>query len=230
MNLSGRWRSGTWRKRLARSGLRGGLALLLVALLPISTAFSATAPKAPSLPGKSPGKGVAHASSRWPTARDLNPDNKIDPRVKDAFTTSAKPVTYLVKLRAEADVAAVANSARKASSQPALRELNARSAVIRALRQTADESQQGILSQLKALQKQGRVTRMESFWISNMVLVTSNRETMQLLAKRSDVAKIMPDAEIKLINADAKPGKVEAAAGDPSTQSVEWGVQRVGAP
>jgi bacillopeptidase F len=242
-----------WWRRVARGGLRGGLVLFLSALLPLqASALAVAGPKAPVGPvtgGTETGKAIG--VSRFPKVTDAEAAAKIDKHVSDAFI-SARQQTYLVKLHAGADVVGAADTARKAAT-PAQKELSARSAVIQELRKTAETSQQGILSALAQLQKQGQVTRVTSYWISNVVAVTSTADVMRSLAKRPDVALILPNTAVKLveqmpgsgnINNMNKPslnqtvGKLAAptvqpkpsTAGAPGAQSVEWGIQRIGAP
>ncbi|HYF94394.1 MAG TPA: S8 family serine peptidase [Symbiobacteriaceae bacterium] len=224
-----------WWRRLWRCGLKGGLALVLGVLLPMQSSALA-APTAPVNPGGDQGKGKAQSTSRWPDQRQESAGAKIDKKVSDEFARSAKPVTYLVKMRAEADVFGAAKAAR-AKATPASKEITARSAVIKTLKDTAEASQRGLLSELAALKKKGSVLRAEPYWIANMIAVTSTKDVMERLAKRSDVARILPNSEIKLIKdtGPVRPAKSTSsqggpvAMGDPGIQSVEWGIQRVGA-
>jgi bacillopeptidase F (M6 metalloprotease family)/subtilisin family serine protease len=248
MILGARHAATKWWRRVAGGGLRGGLALVISALLPLqASAISVSGPKAPTSPvGGGPGAGKAVTASRFPSVTEAGASAKVDKRVSDAFT-SARQQTYLVKLWAGADVVGAANQARK-EARPAQREVSARSAVIKELRKTAESSQQGVLSHLAQLKQKGLVTEYEPFWIANIVAVTSTRDAMQQLAKRSDVAKIIPNAQVKLVEQMPGNGKIDlnktnlsktnlnqksgtqTAAGTPGTASVEWGIQRVGAP
>ncbi|HWI64931.1 MAG TPA: S8 family serine peptidase, partial [Symbiobacteriaceae bacterium] len=212
---------------------------MLGLLLPVQSAAFA-APSAPVSPGAKPGQGKAMAESRWPDQKQASPSAKIHKAVSETFARSAKPVSYLVKLRAQADVFGAAAAARQKAT-PASREVMGRSAVISSLKETASQSQRGLLNELESLRKKGSVTSIEPHWIANVVVVTSTQDVMEHLAKRSDVAQILPNSEIKLAGVDAQSmapssqgGPVAAgtpeAAGTPTTQSVEWGIQRVGAP
>jgi bacillopeptidase F len=227
MNLKARVDGGGWR-RWARGGVRSGLAVLLSVLLPAYSAAALGVPRvSPSKPAGGADKGKAAAASRYPTAQQESPAAKIHEQVKNAFT-GTRQVSYLVKLRDEADVNSVAAAARKMAT-PAQREVAARTAVIRTLKQTAENSQKGLLAQLEQAQKRGEVSKVEPFWITNMVAVTSTMDAMQAIAKRSDVAKILPNAQVKLIkDVQTKGGPLASDA--PGAQSVEWGVQRIGAP
>ncbi|HWI51575.1 MAG TPA: S8 family serine peptidase, partial [Symbiobacteriaceae bacterium] len=216
---------------------------MLGLLLPMQSSALAAAPKAPVNPGATPGKGKSVSASRWPDQRQESAIAKIDKQVSDAFARSAKPVTYLVKLRAEADVFGAAAAAKQKAS-PAQQEVMARSAVIKSLKETATNSQRGLLAELESLKKKGSVTRVETFWIANIIVVTSTQDVMERMAKRSDVARILPNSQIKLIKSapavgtagNAGPVKAQpsqtgpVAAAAPGIQSVEWGIQHIGAP
>jgi bacillopeptidase F (M6 metalloprotease family) len=218
-----------WSKRLLRGGMRGGLAVLLTVLLPVSSIAAAAGPKAPTVPKPGGDKAKMVAASRYPTAKQMNPASKIHKEVSQAFT-STKQVSYLVTLHAKANVNEAAKTARGEAS-PAQREVAARSAVIKELQVTAESTQMGLLKQLEAFQKKGQVTKFQPFWVSNMVLVTSTMDVMEQIAKRSEVAQILPNKRIKMI--EAAPAKSQGEPliqGDLGAQSVEWGIQRVGAP
>ncbi|HWI61771.1 MAG TPA: S8 family serine peptidase, partial [Symbiobacteriaceae bacterium] len=218
---------------------------MLGLLLPMQSAALAAAPKAPVSPGATVGKDKNLTASRWPNERQESATAKIDKQVSDAFTRSAKPVTYFVKLRAAADVFGAA-AAAKQKATPAQREVVARSAVIKSLKDTAEVSQRGILADLAALQKKGSVTKVEPFWIANIVVVTSTQDVMERMAKRSDVARILPNSEIHLIKATTPTGTAAGQVGPvkaapasqvgpvasatPGTRSAEWGIEKIGAP
>lgn len=211
-----------------------GLALFMSLVLPAQTL-------ALSPPGK-PGTGVSNeAVSRWPVGQQ-DASAKIHKAVADSFSAKGE-ATYLVKLRAKADVEAVAGAARKAA-QPAHKEIQARTGVIQALKQTANSSQQSLVDELAKAQARGEVSRFEQFWVANLILVKSSRQVMEQVAKRSDVEQILPNSEIHLVKGPdnsitATPdtatttGQAQnapAVEGTVAPQSVEWGVQRVGAP
>lgn len=210
------WVAAAWRSRFSRIAA-AGLSLLLILQI-----AALAAPGGKGTPATGVTGGEKTVLSRWPAPGAQNPAAKVDPAVSKAFAAGGK-VTYLIKLRARADVAAAAASARAAVS-PAARDLSARTAVIDALKQTAEESQRGLLAQLAREQTAGAVQRYESFWIANIVLVTSTRDVMERIAKRADVEQILPDTEIYLVQPQV------GAAGDADLLSAEWGVQRVGAP
>ncbi|MFZ5813775.1 MAG: S8 family serine peptidase [Bacillota bacterium] len=208
--------------------LRTGIALALSALLPLQAVATAAPSKPTSSVGK-PGASKAAATSRWADQASQNLSAKIDPAVKEAFGRNSQ-VTYLVKLRTRADVEQAAASAR-AGATPAQAALKARSAVINSLKETAEVTQMGLLSDLEKARAAGRVTRFRSFWIANMLSVTSDKAVMEQIARRPDVEKIYPNGKIHLVGGQKQATGVAATpSGSNGTNSVEWGIERVGAP
>lgn len=208
------------RSRLVRTGL----ALLLSASLPAQAVIAGPIASGP----KKPGPSKAPAVSRWAAQSSQNPEAKIDPGLIDAFSKNGR-VSYLVKLRTQADVDSAAKSARGGAT-PASAELKARSAVISSLRETAEVTQTGLLSELSKARAAGEVTQLKSYWVSNMVSVTSSRGVMERLAKRNDVEKIYLNGKIHLLAGEELKANSLEAAGTPGITTVEWGIQRVGAP
>ncbi len=214
-----------WWSRLGRKVLRGWPVLLLSALLALqSTTFAVSRSPAVS-PQRSAGVPGA-AISRWSEGEEKLA-TKIDKAVAEAFA-SREQVTYLVKLRARADIFTAAAQARKVAP-PALRELKARSEVIKALRETAAVTQRGLLAELAREQLSGRVSGYKPYWIANIVSVASSRDVMERIARRTDVAAIIPNSPIHLIRSEGADSLL-VPTGDPTASSVEWGLERIGAP
>ncbi|MBX5476836.1 MAG: S8 family serine peptidase [Clostridia bacterium] len=235
-----RGRRGAWRRRMR--------AVLAGALFVFSTVTSTAMPAAAQGAGKpAPSGGDPAAISRYPAVRTTL-QASVDPAVTQAFQKNDQ-VTYLVKLRARADVeGAAAQAARSAS--PATKTVAARAAVIKALREVAATSQAGLLAELEKARASGAVTSYEPFWIANIVAVTSTEEVMKRIANRADVEAILPNGTIHLVGGTAPlapseaskeaPGSVEQprgrsppAASDrarTSDANVEWNIQRIGAP
>jgi len=83
--------------------------------------------------------------------------------------------------------------------------------VVERLRTTAGSTQTGIISLLSSRQAQGQVTRYESFWVFNGLAVTATAEVIGELAKRPEVSRIAPDAQI-----DAPVLNLAAAQSEPN--------------
>ena len=62
------------------------------------------------------------------------------------------------------------------------------------------------------------------FWIANLVLVDGDESVLELLASRSDVARVHANPRIEFAAPAVEPDDAKAVAG------VEWGVESVGAP
>lgn len=228
---SGRNRGGP-AHRLRHWGARGWLALVLSAALP-AQALAAVSVGG----GRTDMQANGPATSAFGKRLTVDASGKIDPAVTKAFKASDK-VTYLVRLRTQADVVSAAESARKAAS-PAQQEVSARSAVIRALKEAADLSQANLVSLLEKEQEKGTVAEFERYWVTNMLVVTSTQEAMEKVAARPEVEKILPNGEVSLIKSE-EPDAVtvdapsveeeRSVAPDAGADTVEWNIQRVGAP
>lgn len=70
--------------------------------------------------------------------------------------------------------------------------------VVSRLRAAAAVSQASILGRLAALAATGRVSDVQSFWISNSVVVTADADTIVELSRRLDVVSITP-AEVEIV-------------------------------
>ncbi len=220
-----------------RSGLlRAGVALIMTALLPIQ-ALALTVPSRPGPVGKPVAKEAA-ALSRWAQQAPESLSTKIDPKVNEAFTKSGDQVTYLVKLRTRVDVKSAAASAR-AGATPAQASLKARNAVITSLKETADATQVGLLTDLARHEATGQVTRVQPYWISNVVSVTSTKAVMEQVAKRNDVEKVVANTPIYLLGDRQRTPtlpsirqdlKATKPSSEPAPLAAEWNIERVGAP
>lgn len=229
------------RWRWARAAFGFLSSVILISALPLAPARAAkTVPK-----GGHPTVFSAHPPS--PAARVVGGAATVDPAVLQAFDASDE-ATYLVLLRTQADVEGAAAAARKAAA-PAERDLAARSAVIRALKDVAQKTQADLLAVLEADKASGAVRGFQSFWVTNIVAVTSTKAEMEKIAHRPEVAKILPNGEVHLIGGASAPpsgggglgggGRGGVAASSPSlagagagaeSDSVEWNIQRIGAP
>jgi bacillopeptidase F len=154
---------------------------------------------------------------------------KIAPELAKQFSTTAasEQVNFLVKFAQQTDLAAVV---AEAQSQAALQgitagaaELAQRSAVITALQITADESQASVLRYLDGEQAHGTVSALESFWIVNGISVTATQEIMEQIATYSEVAAIVPNGQISLID-------TQAAMPAVTPNGTEYGIDLIGAP
>lgn len=91
--------------------------------------------------------------------------------------------------------------------------------VIQRLKSVAGASQASLLPELERLQADGRVLHYRPFWIVNAIAVTADQATIDELATRPDIRRIVPD---EIIEADL-PETVPA--GSPS--DLTWGLNRI---
>lgn len=147
--------------------------------------------------------------------------------------------TFLVRLKAQADVegaAAAAQSRAAAAGKTPRSQRTARAqAVINSLQDVADREQVGLLNLLAGLKKKGAVSDYEPFWIENAIAVTGDASALNALAKRSEVATIMPERTVKALGGPgsgttAGPTPANTPSGGGSIQSIEWNIQRISAP
>ena len=122
-------------------------------------------------------------------------------------------------LRAEALKAE--GSGQALSGAEAIADWTARGAyVVQKLTETAQQTQRGLLAELRGRQRIGQVASFRSFWIVNAVAVTGGRSMVDALAARSDVAYLELAPVVQIPESIA-----EAPAIAP--QGVEWGVQKI---
>lgn len=185
--------------------------------------------------GASPGK--ASASFRDTASK---PSAKISSRLKEQFSDD-KFVTFLVKLKDQADTKKAAEQATKLAEKQKLSaaktKYTQRSAVVNALRAKANETQANLLAFLHDEKSAGRVKDYESFYIVNGLTVTGTKEVMEKLATFSEVDKILPNERRQLLPVTKSEQAVKApdkqqTSGKTETNdnNVEWNIERVGAP
>jgi subtilisin family serine protease len=87
--------------------------------------------------------------------------------------------------------------------------------VVNRLQSVADSSQNG----LRALLRE-RKASFKSFWIVNAILIKSGAATLEAVAARSEVARVVPDWS----------ARVETPGGTANISTIEWNIQRIRAP
>jgi subtilisin family serine protease len=132
----------------------------------------------------------------------------VDPRVLDD-TADGRRASFLVVLRGQADVGVATSPATSRASQGAL--------AVAALRHAA-ESQRDLRAALRELGVPFR-----PFWVVNAVAVQGDRDVVDALARRPDVAAIEPNRVFAAVTAES------AADTSAAPRGVEWNVQRIGA-
>ncbi|MGV3487087.1 MAG: S8 family serine peptidase [Tuberibacillus sp.] len=163
----------------------------------------------------------------------IDTQSKISSRLKEQFAND-KYVTFLVKLKDQADTKKAASVAASLSKKQHLTAAKAkyakRSAVVNALRATANETQAALVKYLDGEKKAGTVKNYESFYIVNGMGVTATKEVMDKLASFPEVEKLLPN-ETRQLNPVATDVKANPKAKtETTTGNVEWNIDRVGAP
>ena len=138
-------------------------------------------------------------------------EDKIAPRVM-TDTTEGRVTEALVVLREQADLSPAATMRTK---------LEKGRFVVNTLREVAARTQ----SPLKRFLEQ-RGIPYQSFYIANMIKITGNRDLMQEIAARTDVARIDANPHVRT----SLPLPTGRDVRSNSINSVEWNISRVGAP
>ena len=117
---------------------------------------------------------------------------EVSTRLKQKLSTMSQmeytPVLVLLRDRVNIEALDAQLYTQKANAQVRAK------TVIDALMDKARSTQGPILSALANKKAAGKVRNYESFWISNMILVDANAETIQDLIRRTDVEQIDIDA------------------------------------
>jgi len=133
----------------------------------------------------------------------------VDPQVR-AEAAAKGSATFMVYLTERAELSAAAK----------VRDADDRAAkVFTELRSTAERSQQSLRADLDQ-----RKVSYDTFWISNVLIVTGDEKLIDAIASRSDVERISPVGSYEL----AKPEPVKPAKA--GTDAVEWGIGNIEAP
>lgn len=168
-----------------------------------------------------------HTSVKSNIANNL--PNKVSSKVSEVFKDE-EYVTYLVKMKEQADPIKAAKAAEKQANlknaTAASKELMKRSAVVSALRGKAIETQVKLKKFLKEAMKNGSVKEYHSFYIVNGLAVTSTKEVMESIAAFAEVEKILPNETRQLIT----PTITKQQVNNNQTQSIEWNINQIGAP
>ncbi|MGD6841728.1 S8 family serine peptidase [Bacillus infantis] len=202
------------------------LYLMLTALLiiPVLSPYQAQADA-----GKSPHVSMKKASPG-------SSKNKISGRLLDQFDGKDK-VTFLIKMKEQADTKKAAQEAAKKASADKATSSKAkfmkRSAVVSSLRAVAAETQAGVLKYIEQQEKAGKAKDSKSFYIVNSIAVTATKDVMEKLASFPEVDKILPNETRELhkpVKEASKPSIQMEQTADNKTSSIEWNIDRVGAP
>ena len=179
--------------RLYRLGLTFSVALVLLLAAVVALAEG---------PSPRPAADAAPTSASLDRLLPIEPD-----LLKAALQNPDQPADFIVYLRDKADLTAAEREPSKAARG---------TAVVAALKATADQSQAGVRAALDKAQQAGKVSRVQPFWVTNAIAVRGAADVILTLAARPDVAIIRANREWTL------PVRPTAAA---AATTVEWNIQ-----
>ncbi|MBM7554140.1 bacillopeptidase F [Thalassobacillus pellis] len=198
------------------------IALALLMVFPFFNYNSATAKNSPS---------VSIKDSKQVSSK-INSDLSVQ-------FDKQKEVTYLVKMKEQGNTKKAVKQAmekarkNKASlSAQSLKRIKT-SAVVTELRATAVDTQHNLKKLLKEAEKAGKVSSYHSYYIVNAMAVTSNEAVMKQIAALPEVDKVLPNRTRQLhpqVAEAAVKQKAAKAKKKAETNSVEWNIDRIGAP
>ncbi|WP_010277835.1 S8 family serine peptidase [Paenibacillus senegalensis] len=164
--------------------------------------------------------------------RTVQTKDKVDLMVREEFNQQAF-VTYLVKLKEKADVNQASRLAEQHSLQtkasPLKAKLMARNYVIHALKETAEQAQTDVAAYLEKAAASGKVKEYQSFYIVNVIAVTSTEAVMNELAQLDEVEEILPNRTRALEYEAGGTGEaVMELASEPGVYP--WNLSNIGVP
>ncbi|PYZ96232.1 hypothetical protein CR205_17895 [Alteribacter lacisalsi] len=160
--------------------------------------------------------------------KTMSGDLEMDPQLEELLSGGGK-VDVLIEMRDRVDTGVAASQAVQSLDKNATKyeqRMTARYAVVETLQSTAEQTQQGLLAELEDLKNAGQVTEYESFYIVNMVSATVSKEALDQLASRDEIGSITLNAWIEMDWPEIDPSMAATASDD----SVEWGIDQIGAP
>jgi bacillopeptidase F len=195
----------------------------LIALMSIIIFFTAFSPSfAANDPSKS---SIFHDSPQG----EKQAQNKISKKVLSNFEKD-ETITFLVKFKEQVNLKQVVDETVKNAKQQEMTSLQTklrkRSAIVTNLQANAEENQYSVKQYLDKKKIEGHVEKIESFYIVNAMAVTATKDVMESLASYPEVDKILPNETRKII----EPEQLSKPAAKINNDSVEWNIERVGAP
>lgn len=190
-------------------------------------------------PSQANGAAKGKASTSAKEAAVEGSKSKVSKKVSEQFDKKEK-VTFLIKFKEQVDTTEVAKKAAKEAKTQKLSanqtKLMKRSTVVSTLRAKALETQQNTKKYLEKQEKAGKAEKIQSFYVVNGMAVTATKEVMEKIAAFPEVEKVLPNETRQLIqpvSAVKLPEKIKAdlqVDSDNKVASVEWNIERVGAP
>lgn len=204
--------------------------LLLAALLLLSLGLWAAAQQPPKGPDPTPAAPTPPPGPSIQIDRRLLP--KIEPQLlKQLGQAPDRPVPFIVYLKAKTNLTAALDSA-ELSAQGELTPTARRQTVVQALRQTAQQSQAGVIQFLTTpgggltAQNEPPASQVKSLWITNAVAASGPLETVLAVAARPDVAIVRLDKRVPLSDPAAGLHRASRVL-TPLQQTPEWGIRKI---
>lgn len=155
--------------------------------------------------------------------------NKINKKVLEKFKED-EYVTFLVKFQKQVNLdSVVKETVEKSKNQDMTifqKKQRKRSTIVTTLRSNAEDNQSSVKKFLKQEKNKGHVKEIESFYIVNAMAVTATKEVLDSLASYPEIEKILPNETKKVI----EPKQSSEPLVKTNSSSVEWNIERVGAP
>ena len=141
---------------------------------------------------------------------------KLHPTLlKQWLNGTSEQIPVLIQLRAQADL-------NRSTIAHAPSVVERRMALVNELQATADRSQAGVLALLAEARQADQASEIRSLWINNSIAAHVDRDVLQQVALRDDVAFIQPDRYRQWIAVDIDPtSSLRLPA------SIEWHIQRI---
>ncbi len=206
------------------------LVLLLAAILLLAAGMFVVAQEPPKGTDPTPAAPTAAPTISPTLAINRNLLPKIEPQLLKKLL-QGETAPFIAYLKTQANVnAAIAAAGLSAQAQPD--PLARRQIMVNALRQTANQSQAGVLQFLNtpaagvSAQSALPAGNINPLWIVNAVAATGPLETVLALAARSDVAIVRLDKQVQ-IDRPALSRFSRNRELIPHQQTAEWGISKI---
>ncbi|HLO11051.1 MAG TPA: S8 family serine peptidase, partial [Pseudoneobacillus sp.] len=173
--------------------------------------------------------------------------DKISAKLTNEFD-SKEYVTYLIELTEQSDTMSISKNTHKKSlaknETPRKAILDSRSAVVNSLRETSTRTQASLIKYLDVMKASGDVKSYKSFYIVNSMAITSTKDVMEKIAEHPEVAKILPNETLHLIDdepnlstngvsiKDNNPqvDNKSMTSDEPTDPNIQWNINQIDAP
>jgi len=156
-------------------------------------------------------------------------EEKIDENVLQKFTDETY-VNYIIKLKEQGDLQTASEKAAGislfAKDSPQKSKIRIHNYVLNELIDTAEETQDSLLTYIEKQKEIGSIRSYESFYIVNAISVCSTEEVMQEIAKRTDVEKVVQDQTYTLNYIIPEEAEISTQALDDSME-IPWNLSNI---